>query len=403
MAGRNYDIVMFALPRWDGDFSSTALSLSKEMANHTRVFYVDNPFTLKDLLKGLYKRNILKRIGALLFGLNKYRLIQENNDRLINVTPLLTLPINFLQSGKLYEFLRVFNEKRVFRSLASLRKDYNMKEFIFINSYNPFYFHQFRDLTPTCSIYHCVDNIVESKYVGKHGSRLEVAMIQKYDLTIVTSKKLYEYAARLSTNAHYLPNAADFNLFHKVFQKDNMARPTEMEGLSGRVVGYIGSVDHRIDYRILKSIAENKELVLLLVGPTGSDFEKSELAKFKNVISVGPKPLDQLPLYVKYMDCGIIPFLCNKLTESIYPLKLNEYLAAGVPVVTTKFSTDLNEFSSVVEIVVDNNVFSEAVVRQIDNDSKAKRLIRTEKAKANSWESRVSDFWRIVNLYCEKK
>ncbi|MEZ4945867.1 MAG: hypothetical protein R2804_10085 [Cyclobacteriaceae bacterium] len=63
------DIVMFALPRWDGDFSSTALSLSKEMSKSTRVFYIDNPFTLKDLLAGLFKRNILKRIGALLLEL----------------------------------------------------------------------------------------------------------------------------------------------------------------------------------------------------------------------------------------------------------------------------------------------------------------------------------------------
>lgn len=398
MEDRKPDIVMFALPRWDGDFSSTALSLSKEMSKDTRVFYIDNPFTMKDLLVGLFKRNILKRIGALLFGINKYRLIQEGNDRLINVTPLVTLPINFLPSGKLYERLSSFNDNRVFSCLASLKSDYSLNKFIFINSYNPFYFLRFRRVNPSCSIYHCVDNIAESKYVAKHGRRLEKVMIQKYDLTIVTSRKLYEYASQLNSNTHYLPNAADFGLFNRVYKSNNLTPPKEIEMISGRVVGYIGSVDHRIDYGLLKSIVEHSELTLLLVGPTGNDFAKSGLGRCENVISVGAKPLDQLPAYLKFMDCGIIPFLCNKLTESIYPLKLNEYLAAGVPVVTTKFSDDLNEFAHIVQVVSDTKIFADAVLKQIDYDSPAKRLARTEVASANSWESRVKEFWRIINL-----
>lgn len=392
------DIVMFALPRWDGDFSSTALSLAKEMSKSTRVFYIDNPFTLKDLLVGLFKRNILKRIGALLFGINKYRLVQVGNDRLINVTPLVTLPINFLPSGRLYDCLYNFNDKRVFGCLTSLQRDYNLDKFIFINSYNPFYFLQFRDLRPSCSIYHCVDNIAESKYVAKHGKRLEEVMIKKYDMTIVTSRKLFEYASQLNFNTHYLPNAADFSLFNNVYENNGIITPKEIEGVSGWIVGYIGSVDHRINYKLLECIAEHSELTLLLVGPTGNDFERSGLGGRKNVISVGAKPLEQLPAYLKFMDCGIIPFLCNKLTESIYPLKLNEYLAAGVPVVTTNFSADLNEFATIVEVVSDIKLFDSAILKQIDSDSTTKRLARTEIARANSWESRVKDFWRIVNL-----
>lgn len=66
MKAKHKDIIMLALPRWDGQFSSTAFSLAKEMARDTRVFYVDNPYTLKDLLTDWRSTQIQSRMGALL-------------------------------------------------------------------------------------------------------------------------------------------------------------------------------------------------------------------------------------------------------------------------------------------------------------------------------------------------
>lgn len=391
-----YDIVMFALPRWDGDFSSTALSISKVLSSRTRVFYIDNPFTVKDIITGFFTKSIRKRLWALIFGVTKYRLIQHSNPQLINATPLVTLPINFLSPGKLYNALRKFNERRVYRCLISLQNDYKLNNYIFINSYNPFYFQNTDKLKSVCSIYHCVDDISESRYIGKHGSLLEIAMISRYDLTFTTSRKLHQYVSQFTADAYCLPNAADFNLFHAVNEKEYIPRPVELEHINTKVVGYIGSVDHRIDYAILHQIART-DCVVLLVGPTGVEFEKSGLNSYNNVISVGSKPLEELPYYVKFMDCGIIPFLCNKLTESIYPLKLNEYLAVGVPVVTTGFSEDLADFASVIEIVKSPVEFEEAIHRQISGDNSAKRLSRIEVARGNTWESRVQQFWNIVS------
>src|SRR6185295_10209627 len=101
---RNKDIIMFALPRWDGPYFSTALSIAKELSRTNRVFYVDNPFTIKDMMAGFFTKQIRLRMMAFFFGLRQYRRIDPDNPNLINVTPRLTLPINFLPPGRMHHF-----------------------------------------------------------------------------------------------------------------------------------------------------------------------------------------------------------------------------------------------------------------------------------------------------------
>ena len=400
---KNKDIMMFALPRWDGPFFSTALSLAKELSRTNRVFYVDNPFTVKDMITGFFTKPIRIRMMAFFFGIDQYRRIDPDNPNLINVTPHPTLPINFLPPGKVYNFFSRINNAIVRRAIASVIRDHQIKDFIYINSFNPFYFPNLDAFRPLCKIYHCVDNIAASKYyTAKHGRSLEKEMIQNFDLTLATSQRLSEYARKLSKHVFYLPNAADFKLFQQA-REAAIGRPREIEQVDKKIIGYIGHVDHRMDYELLTDIAtQHPEYVLLLVGPTGPDFERSRLEKFPNVIKTGSKLLSELPAYVRFMDCGIIPFLCNKLTESIYPLKLNEYLAAAKPVVTTNFSPDLNEFEDVIKIASTKKEFVASLSVELRTDSEEKQLSRVKKAAGNTWEARVQEFWRIVDPYCHK-
>ena len=227
-------------------------------------------------------------------------------------------------------------------------------------------------------------------------------MIQTFDLTLTTSQRLCEYASHLSKHTFCLPNAADFKLFQQARER-NIERPKEIEQVHQKIIGYIGHLDHRIDYDLLAEIATlHPEYVLLLVGPTNLSYERSRMEKIPNIITTGSKLLSELPAYVRFMDCGIIPFLCNKLTESIYPLKLNEYLAAAKPVVTTNFSPDLNEFKDVIKIASTKMEFVASLSDELRTDSEEKQLSRVKKAAGNTWEARVQEFWRIVDPYYHK-
>ena len=106
----DYDLVFLALPRWDGPYSSTAYSLAKALSKHTRVFYVDNPFTVKDFLVHRRSAQMTLRRNALLKGKDLFFTPDKNHPNLITVTPRLTLPINWLPSGWIYDSFSRFND-----------------------------------------------------------------------------------------------------------------------------------------------------------------------------------------------------------------------------------------------------------------------------------------------------
>src|SRR5688572_27295224 len=104
------DIIMLALPRWDGQYSSTAYSLAKELSVHTRVFYIDNPFTVKDYLAARHLEKVKARKNALLKGEDIYTKPDPNYPQLTVVTPRMILPINWLPSGFLYNAMSRLND-----------------------------------------------------------------------------------------------------------------------------------------------------------------------------------------------------------------------------------------------------------------------------------------------------
>lgn len=397
------DIVMLALARWDGPYASTAFSLAQELSKNNRVFYIDNPFTLKDVATNLHKPQIQSRLTPLFTGQHIGKQIYEHNPNLINLRTKAVIPINFIPYGKLYSSLSRVNNHVVNQALRSAVKRYDISRFIFINSFNPFYLQDVTEFNPELTVYHCVDNIAESKYIGKHGKVLEADIMREYDVTITTSKKLHEMALRHASNVYCLPNAADFNHFQKAVYEP-LLRPVELKGLeSKKIIGYIGHVDFRIDYELLNTLSRtHADKIILMVGPE-HEADKDKLERLPNVISTGKKSFSDLPAYLKYIDCAIIPFLRNDLTASIYPLKLNEYLAAGKPIVTTGFSPDLEDFGNTIRVENTIDGFVRTVGEEIATDTEPKRKLRMEMASHNTWAARVEKFWEIVTPLIENK
>jgi glycosyltransferase involved in cell wall biosynthesis len=160
------------------------------------------------------------------------------------------------------------------------------------------------------------------------------------------------------------------------------------------VICYTGNICQRLDYELLKRIATaHSDKTLLMIGPPArNDYETSGLSKLPNVIFTGRKPIGELPAYLKHSHCSIIPFLCNQLTKSIYPLKINEYLSAGKPVVTTKFSEDIVGFSKIAYLSETPEQFIRNIDKAIAEDSDANRIERMIFSASNNWEARARHF-----------
>jgi teichuronic acid biosynthesis glycosyltransferase TuaH len=391
-----YDIIMMALPRWDAPYSSAAWSLAKALARHTRVFYVDNPVTIKEYFQNRHTPEMKRRKEALFLESDFFTVPDLTNPNLFAITPRVTLPINWLPEGRIYKSLARLNDKAVASTLNHLLRIFGISRYILVNSFNPLIGIDLPlTVRPLMTIYQSVDDIRHAPYMAKHGTRMENDWIRKSDLTLVTSSELKRTKSVYSKNVFFLPNAADASLFRQAM-KDDLPLPAELTKLpEGRkIITYMGNICQRLDYDLLRKIAlVHADKTLLMIGPVDkTDSGVSKLTGLPNVVFTGPKKLVELPAYLKHSHCCIIPFLCNALTKSIYPLKVNEYLSAGKPVVATNFSEDIAGFKPVVNLCDSYDLFTQMVGSSIANDNDSEKIQRMLFASSNSWEARAHHF-----------
>jgi teichuronic acid biosynthesis glycosyltransferase TuaH len=403
----DYDIIIFALSRWDGDYSSTSYSLAKALSEHTRVFYVDNPFTIKLFISNRHSDQIKKRKRALISGKDIFTSPDPGHPDLHAVTPRLIFPINWMPSGFIYNMFSRVNDAIVSESLNQTCKHFGIEKYVLINCFNPHFGRYFKlRQKPFLNIYYNVDDMSQGPYLNKHGIGLEATAMRNADFTLVTSTELKNLSSRYAKNIFLLANAANVKLFQKAIT-ESLPMPEEIKRLPAdkKIICYMGNICYRLDYDLLKKLAaKHYDKIVLMIGPCTVDtYKTSGFSSMRNVVFTGKKDLKELPAYLQHSDCAIIPFLCNQLTKSIYPLKINEYLSAGKPVVTTAFSEDIRSFNSVAYMSANHDEFLRNVDKAITTDSQQLRKSRMLYAANNSWPDRAQQFIDIVDEFLQGK
>lgn len=396
------DIVFFTLFRTDNPYSSISLSMAKELAKRHRVFYINHPYTWKDLWTDWRagEAALRPRLRDQLSGRLRYEHLDTIPSNFVAVQPPPTPPINWLPKGGVYAAAQHNNNAILLNTLRQVIRDHKVGPYLYINCYNPFFMGSLPDeMGAALRIYHCIDDIDQNAYTAKHGTDLEHAAIAQADLTLVTSTNLYKLKAPYARRIEHFFNAADVGVFSKV-RTETYPRPEVLAGRSGQVIGFIGNLDDlRIDYPLLKKVALHfPEKTLLLVGPINSpEVAQLGLDKMPNVVLAGSRRLHELPPLLQHMDCALIPFLCNTLTKSIYPLKINEYLAAGKSVVATNFSDDIRTFGDCIYLANDSTHFLQQIERALAEKDPALVQKRVHVANGNTWEARIEQLSQLVN------
>lgn len=395
---RNSDIIIFSLSRHDSLISSPSFSLAKEFARSNRVFYIDHPYSVKDLLQEFSIINKQNKLKGLLFGGNRYKVIDGYNKNLVVVTMPLTLPVNFLPEGFIYDALSKMNDNRLFKVIRNLKDNFTIKNFIYINAFDPYFGSHFpSDIKPILKIYQSMDDLSQVGYTAKHGIRLERELMKLYDHTLVTSRQLYRLHEPYAKQIHYHPNAVDGKLFEASRNK-RLEIPSDLAKIKKPILGYTGAIDYRPDYILLSKLADiHKDKSFVFIGPfTDKEPLESDLQSKQNVYFLGSRKIEELPAYLRFFDCLLIPFKCNVLTSSIYPLKVNEYLASGKPIVATSFSEDIRSFSDVVYVSKDHEEFISNVDLALVENSPVMEENRVRVSNQNTWEMRVKQFWQLL-------
>ncbi len=403
---QDYDLIILGLARWDNTLNSSTLSIAKEFAKNHRVFYIDKPFSFKDVFKLKKIDPNSTRRDAILFGKNIYHEVAIDGVKFTSVTPRMSIPINFIPDGKFYDWMAKYNNHLVADVLKKVIKDHGIKRYVFFNSFLPTYFNVIPKncLQPLIKIYRSSDDISQEGYIAKHGIRMEKIAVEQSDLVVASSYSLCKNLAKYGKQVVRIANAADPNLFY--ISSPKSSKPKEIANLKGKLIMFTGKLSKlRIDYQLLYEIATSRPNdFLVFVGLyEQADIDEFGLSQLPNIIFTGSRPIHVLKDYLCHADCAIIPFLKNQLTESIYPLKINEYLALGLPVISTNFSDDIRSFQDSIQLADNHQEFLQKIDLALNNFTEERKNQLVEISKQNTWKHRVDELKSLIQQKVQEK
>ena len=390
------EIVFYALQPWENEYPSPSLGLARALAVHTRVWYVSRPPTWRDVLRGEEKRS--RPAGV-------YEEDGEEGSKLYVVEMRATAPINSLPPNSwLYDTARAAVDRGLNRELRGILGARGVGDFIWINMFAPTQFIEVElHRPPLARYYYTIDAIEENWYTGRHGLRHEALQASKSDAVLGTSSKLGKTMASFrdargeacAKTVHVLPNAMAADIY---LANPDAPEPADLRDIPHPRLGFVGNFDAtRIDYRGLTVLAKARpDVQFVLIGPWNASQEhRDALQALSNVHLLGRRDQRECPPYLRHVDVCIIPFAVNALTASIYPLKINEYLAIGKPVLATPFSEDIQDFRDNIHLApIDQWA---GMIEEVMNAHTPERAAENVRRGAdNDWASRARTFLRLA-------
>jgi len=204
------------------------------------------------------------------------------------------------------------------------------------------------------------------------------------------SRKSWRDKQKLNSNVHYLPNAADIDLFSEV-GPDLGFRERHGLGSDSVLLAYLGVDNGRLNRSILDYLlCYNSNWYLCVIGPDSPSFPQG-----KRVITLGELPKRRAVGVLKAMDVCLLPHEINEFTDSQSPIKLYDYLASGKPIVSTSVAGTC-DFRGAVLIADSKEEFAAKVEQALDTDTDDMREQRLRLARENSWQARVQSLVSIV-------
>lgn len=248
-------------------------------------------------------------------------------------------------------------------------------------------------------VYHCVDNIKAQPGMPVQVlENSEIDLLKKASVVYVTAHELYESRKAYNSNIHYFSNVADFNHFYRAMDSDTVV-PKDLANIPAPRVGFVGALSgYKVDFSLLKKAAEELPHVsFVLIGKVGEGdpwTNVSELEKIDNVHFLGPKSYDMLPGYLKGIDVSILPNLINEYTDSMFPMKFFEYLAAGKPVVSVNLKS-LGDFSDTCFLSKDSREFIDNLEVAL-KDPNYNYADRISLAKSHTYDTRMKKMLAVL-------
>ena len=220
------------------------------------------------------------------------------------------------------------------------------------------------------------------------------------DILLAASESIFDYLAKDYNNCHLIKNGVDpIHFSQNSAFSINIPERIVRIGLNKPIIGFWGALSPWLDLSLLSYLADFRPgYNFVLIG--GSNMDSSLLPQRDNIHYLGPLDYEVLPVYGHYFDAAIVPFQVKPVTLAADPIKVYEYLACGLPVV----SADLPQLRGIADIKLSKN--PQEFTANLDwavyhgRDVKAVQA-RLAYAKLNSWKNRAIVLGEIINDYFE--
>jgi teichuronic acid biosynthesis glycosyltransferase TuaH len=382
------DIVFVGLSPWFWEIGSNSKDIARVLSKKYRILYMNPPLDNRTVLEQRDHPEYRKYL-EIISGKRPNLIEMEPNIWNYYPTKIIT-SARWLPFTPLFSFVNRINNRRFASDIRTATKLLGFSDYILLNDNDIFRSFYLKELLhPRLYIYYSRDNLVAMNYWKKHGIRLEPLHIAKADLAVANSLYLTDYLRRYNPNSHYIGQGCDIRVFDAAI---DYPMPDDLRSIPHPIIGYIGAISSlRLDKDVIREIAVSRpHYNIVMVGPEDEDFIKSDLHSYPNIHFLGRKPLEELPRYSSRFDVCINPQLLNEVTIGNYPLKIDEYLAMGKPVVATR-TPAMELFGDFVYTAEKPTDYPDLLDKAIAEDNSATRERRIALAHTHTWENSVRE------------
>ena len=251
-------------------------------------------------------------------------------------------------------------------------------------------------LKPRLTIYDCMDEL--SAFWGAPPQLLEQEkkLIQRAGMVFTGGYSLYE--AKQSRHQHVFAFPSSIDTAHFSSARNPQPDPADQRGLARPRIGFSGVIDERFDYQLLGELARRRpEWQFVMIGPIVK-IDQALLPHGANVHYLGMKAYKELPAYFSNWDAAILPFAMNDSTKYISPTKTPEYLAAGLPVVSTPIRDVVRTYGSedFAQIAGTADEFEAAIETALKGNHPGNWSTIDKFLSENSWKRTWSEMNRLM-------
>ena len=243
-------------------------------------------------------------------------------------------------------------------------------------------------------VYHCTDEFSQFSDHSRNATLdSERRLIEKSDRVIVSAERLLSSKAKHNPDTRLVCHGVDVEHFRKACAPQTRI-PEDIARIPGPVVGFFGLIADWVDLELIRCMAQVRPSThFVLIGKVATD--ASAVTNLPNVHLLGQKSYAEIPGYCRRFDVAILPFAINELTLNANPLKLREYLAAGLPVLATALP-EVERFQRLVRICRTTEDFLTNLDDLLARKSTGPRMEISREMDTESWDEKVEEMSRII-------